>query len=164
MIAERAARGWSPEQIAEAKEVNLTRDRVYNILKREDVWEEVKWIIRDTFSEGDRMLASLYKRSLQTLDDDLNSIHPDVRASARADVLKLTREKVVQMGEDGEKPRSVSFIQQIFTGSEGEGSKRRSSNLIHSMDDVILQKRKERGLDPIGDDSNEKAEGLGEGN
>jgi hypothetical protein len=130
-IAEMAARGWSPEEIA--KEVKLRQDTVYEILKTDEVWEYVKEVIKDIFSEGDRILAFLYKKSLKGLDDDLLSDNADVRKSAREQVLKF-------LVRDGGEKSHISFIQQVYNTKGGE------SSVIESIDDLILQKRKERGL------------------
>jgi len=142
-IAEMAARGWSPEEIAQ--EVHRTRDRVYNILKTDEVWDYMKGIIRDTFSEGDRILVLLYKKAMKGLDDDLSSSNPDVRKAARDQVLKTVLSKIGAL-TDGERTQ-INFFQFMGGSKEGPG-------LIETMDDIILQKRKERGLPA--DDEDEK--------
>lgn len=131
-IAEMAARGWSPEEIA--KEVKLRQDRVYEILKTDEVWEFVKDIIKNIFSEGDRVLAFLYKKALKGLDDDLLSNDADIRKSAREQVLKF-------LVRDGGEKSHISFIQQVYTNKGEPGG-----SVVESIDDLILQKRKERGL------------------
>jgi len=138
-IAEMAARGWSPEDIA--REVDRSPARIYAILKSDEVWEYMKDIIRDTFSEGDRILAYLYKKAMKGLDLDLTSSDPAVRQAARADIFKqwgYGRDKVVSNGEKAH----ISLFQQIFMGKEGAPT----GSIIESIDDIILQKRKERGL------------------
>jgi hypothetical protein len=137
-IAEMAARGFSPEQIAH--DVGRTRARVYEILKTDEVWEEVKDRIRDTFSEGDRVLAYLYKKAMLGLDTDLSSTDPEIRKAARADIFRqwgYGRDK----GGEGERT-SISLFQQIFTGRAGTST----GSVVQSIDDLILQKRKDRGL------------------
>jgi len=145
-IAEMAARGWTPEEIA--KEVHRSRERVYLILKTEEVWDYMKGIIRDTFSEGDRILVLLYKKAMKGLDDDLQSSDPDVRKVARDQVLKTVLSKIGALTE-GEKTQ-VNLFQFMGGGKEGSGQ-----SLIQSMDDIILQKRKERGLSLNDEDDEE---------
>ena len=135
-IAALAVRGWSPVEIG--KEVGVRPERISIILERDDVWESVIEEIRGLFSEGDRILASLYKKAMKGLDEDMSSTDPAVRRSAREQVLKLWGYGKNQP-QDGEK--SISLIQQFFGGGV-EGAK----PLIQSMDEIILQKRKERGL------------------
>ena len=151
-IAELAARGWSPEEIA--REVGRSRERIYEILKTDDVWEYIKDVIRDTFSEGDRILAYLYKKAMKGLDIDLSSSDPEVRQAARADIFKqwgYGRDKVVSSGEKAH----ISLFQQIFMGREGAPT----GSIIESIDDIILQKRKERGLPLEPEDEEEWTEG-----
>lgn len=147
IIAEMASRGWSPEEIA--KEVGRKTITIYNILKRDDVWEYIAETIRSTFSEGDRILAYLYKKSLKGLDDDLSSPDSDVRKNAREQVFKqwgYGRDKLVSDGDSSS--RQISLFQQIFLGRESGGG-----HIIESMDDIILKKRKERGLSEYGDEN-----------
>lgn len=135
-IASLAVRGWSPVEIG--RDVGVRPERISIILERDDVWEFVLEEIRGLFSEGDRILASLYKKAMIGLDEDMSSTDPSVRRSAREQVLKLWGFGKNQP-QDGEK--NVSLIQQFFGGGV-EGTK----PLIQSMDEIILQKRKERGL------------------
>lgn len=136
-IASLAVRGWSPTEIG--KEMGIRPERVTVILERDDVWQFVIEEIRGLFSEGDRMVASLYKKAMVTLDEDLSSPDANVRRAAREQILRLWGYGKNQP-QDGERP-NVSIVQQFLGGSEG-GSK----PLIQSMDEIILQKRKERGL------------------
>ena len=136
-IASLAVRGWSPVEIG--REMGLRPERVTVILERDDVWQFVIEEIRGLFSEGDRMIASLYKKAMVTLDEDLSSADPNIRKAAREQVLRLWGYGKNQP-QDGERP-NVSIVQQFLGGAEG-GSK----PLIQSMDEIILQKRKERGL------------------
>ncbi len=131
-IASLAVRGWSPTEIA--NEVGVKPERISLILERDDVWEYVLDEIRGLFSEGDRILSSLYKKTMISLDEDLSSKDPNVRKSAREQVLRLCGKN---QSSDGS---NVSLVQQFFGGGEG------SKPLIQSMDEIILQKRKERGL------------------
>jgi hypothetical protein len=135
-IAEMASRGWSVSLIA--KEVGLTENRVYVILKENDqVWEYINQIIKDTFSEGDRILAALYKKAMIGIDEDLSSGDADVRIKTREQILKLWS-SLSKAGEEGSGPQ-FNLIQQFFSGGKGTG-------IVQSMDEIILQKRKERGL------------------
>jgi hypothetical protein len=136
-IAELSARGWSHQEISE--EVGRTQSRISQILTRDDVWDYVTSIIRSTFSEGDRILSTLYKKTMVGLDQDVSSPDPDIRKNAREQVLKVWGYGRDKSLSDEDKPR-VSLVQQFFGSGSGQKT-------IQTMDDVILQSRKERGLD-----------------
>jgi len=136
-VAEFAARGWSPKEISE--EVGITKARISQILSKEEVWNYVTDIIRSTFSEGDRILSFLYRKTMMGLDQDLSSVDADVRKNAREQVLKVWGYGRDKSLSDEDKPR-VSLVQQFFGGGGGQ-------KIIQTMDDIILQSRKDRGLD-----------------
>lgn len=131
-VAELAARGWSVNQIG--KQVGVRPERVSIILEKDEVWEYVLEIIKNLFSEGDRILASLYKKALEGLDMDLSNPSPEIRRQAREQV------RIWCMGKSQEKGGPVVGIVQQFFGA-GNGK-----SIVQSMDEIILQKRKERGL------------------
>jgi len=130
-IAEYAARGYSVEIIAQA--VGIKRETVYHILEsNEQVWEEMNLILKNIFAEGDRILANLYLKSLYKLDERLS--HPATEADAIEKILKVYGTRT----SGGEKPAIVQFFQN--TGGQGPV-------VEEGIDQLILKKRQERGLD-----------------
>jgi len=134
LIAEKAARGFNPEMIA--KDNNLSVAQVYKALKKDEVWEHIAEIIKEIFSEGDRLLANLFKKGLISLDTDLISDDPDVRKNTREQLFKLWG---YSKGGESEGGTHHNIIQQFFQ-AKGSGG------VVKSMDEIILEKRKERGL------------------
>lgn len=128
-IAELAARGYSAEQIA--REVNRSVMRVRMILDKPEIYEEIKNIVKERFEEGDRLLSYLYKKALKELDVALDSDNFEIKDRAI--------EKVLKMMGYGKTPEGGVRVFQFF----GQGS---NKGFIESIDDLILQKRKERGL------------------
>ena len=130
-IAEYAARGYSVELIAER--IGITKGKVYNILETNElVWEEINRILTNIFADGDRMIANLRIKALKKLDDQLDSLNGDLRDKAIEKILKCS---------DYSKGDLKGAVIQFF----GPGGKSEASG-IQSIDDIILQKRKERGL------------------
>lgn len=131
-IAQFAARGYPVDVIA--KQVNMTSKAVYRIIeKNELVWEEMNNIIKSIFSESDRVLASLFHQALLKLSGRMND--PKTEQDALEKVLSCYGKRT--SGSD--KP---PIIQQFFQGGgQGQGP------MIESIDEVILKRRKERGLD-----------------
>jgi hypothetical protein len=143
-IAQMAVRGFSMEQIAD--EVKVPVARVSKLLRTNNqIWDFISRAIQETFSEGDRILAYLYKKSMMSLDDELSSPSPDIRQKARSQIFEMLKAMQMTRGSaeegGGQDNRSIIFNQ--FFGS----SKVASGSKIKSMDDLILQKRRERGLE-----------------
>jgi len=128
-IAELASRGWTAEMIS--KEVGLKKTRIFRILKRDDVCQYVLEIVNEKFKEGDKILGWLYAKAMRRLDENLDSPIPSVRENAIEKVLKC-------YGYNQGEGKVPSIIQQIFTQG-GPG-------IVQSIDDLIIQKRLERGL------------------
>jgi hypothetical protein len=132
MIAELAARCYPIDLIA--KQVGLKPKRVYQLLdKSVEIWEEIDRIIKDLFSEGDRMLANLRINALKRLDDHIIDTNKNISLAAIEKVLK------VYDYSKGEGPKQAIMN---FYGQGGKGS----TLGVESMDDFILNRRKERGL------------------
>jgi plasmid maintenance system antidote protein VapI len=130
-IAEYAARGYSIEIIAQT--VGLKRETVYHILEsNERVWEEMNSILKNVFAEGDRVLANIYLKALYKLDARLN--HPNTESDAIDKIMKAYGTRT----SGGEKPSIVQFFQN--TGGQGP-------IVEEGIDQLIMKKRKERGLD-----------------
>jgi hypothetical protein len=131
LIAEHAARGYPIEIIA--SKVNLTETTVYRILNENaQVWAEVNRIIENIFSEGDRILAGLYRKAMVKLDEQLEDPDVNIRDKAIEKILKC-------YGFKGEQPSILQFI----GGGKGPTG-------VETIDDIIIRKRKERGL-PVED-------------
>lgn len=133
-IANYAARGYSIEIIAKA--VNMTPNTVYRIIENNEmVWEEMNRILKSIFSEGDRILANLYLKALYKLDARLS--HPSTEEDAIKKIMETFGKRT---GGSGDKP---AVIQQFFQGGQGGTG----TPLVEgSIDDIIIKKRKERGL------------------
>jgi len=131
LIAEFAARCYPPDLIA--KQVGLKVSTIYQLLdKNEEIWEEIDRVIKEIFSEGDRMLANLRLNALKRLDDHISDTNKDVSLQAIEKVLKCYDYS------KGEGPKQAVMN---FYGVKGQ-----SQLGIESVDDFILKRRKERGL------------------
>jgi hypothetical protein len=134
MIAEYAARGYPVKLIASM--LNIKEGTVYRILESsQEVWGEINRIVGEIFSEGDRLLANLYKKALVKLDSEMESPDAERRDKAIDKVLKCygyNRDK-----EDPDKRPPI--IAQFF----GAGS---TGPMVEDFDDMVKRKRKERGL------------------
>lgn len=137
-IAEYAARGYSPRMIS--KIVGMRSDWIRQILEHnEAVQEHIGQILNDLFQEGDMLLVHLYKKALEKLDSEMESTDPEIRHKAIEKVLRQAMASAGK-GEEGSK----TLIAQFFGGTQGSGG---SGGVgVESMDEVILRKRKERGL------------------
>jgi hypothetical protein len=141
-IAEYAARGYPPKMIA--KIVGMKTDSVRDVLeKNELVGEYINQILSDLFQEGDMLLVNLYKKALVKLDSEMESPDADIRHKA---IEKVLKQAMITAGKGGgEEGGSKTLIAQFFGGSQGSGG---SGGIgVESMDEVILRKRKERGLE-----------------
>ncbi len=137
-IAEYAARGYSVDIISQV--TGMTPSAIYRVLdKNVLVWEEINRIMANMFAEGDRVLKNLYLKALYKLDERMN--RPETEEDAIRKVMDVIGKRVASSGKEGEKP---PIIQQFFqTGGSSEGPIVEGG----TIDDLILKKRKERGLD-----------------
>lgn len=128
-VAEFAARGYPVEIIAQR--VNMTVSNIYRILETNElVWQEMNIIQKRIFAEEDRFLRRLRDKALKKLEQRLDD--PDTEADAILKILTTTG-KTTEKG----KPQIVQF----FGGGQGGGP------IEQTIDQIILQRRKERGLD-----------------
>ena len=132
-IAYLASKGLVAEDIA--KDVNLTVDRVYKILGRGDVLEEANRFIRDSFKGSERFMVMLLDKALQALEDQILSGSSDEKKFAIDRVLKFFQAK--GEGEKGNKTLIAQFFSGMKEGEQDAGKR---------LDEIILQKRRERGL------------------
>ncbi len=130
-VAFLASKGLTSAVIA--KDVNLSVDRVEKILQRLDVFEEVKRHLKESFEGSERFKIVLLEKALVGLEEQLISGTPDQKKFAIAQILKLFQPVP---GQEGNK----TLIQQFF----GEGNA--SQDAGKRLDEIILQKRRERGL------------------
>lgn len=139
-VAEYAARGYPVEIISKMSGVKVTT--VYALLeKNELVWEEINRILAGIFSEGDRILANLYIKALYKLDDQLSSTNPEIYGKAVEKIVKMYGDRAGS--KSGEKPSILQFF-----GSVGGRPEIGQGPLIEGgIDQLILKKRKERGLE-----------------
>jgi hypothetical protein len=143
-LANMAIRGYSTNQIAD--ELGLDEHRVTKLLKdNKQIWDYIQRHLEATFSEGDRILAYLYKKAMMSLDDELSSGSADVRQKAREQVFDML--KIMGMGRTNDKEGEVHDNRSVIFNQFFGGNKSPISGKIQSMDDLILMKRKERGLE-----------------
>ncbi len=132
MIAEYASRGYPPAVIA--RELRLSLKRVYLILRTNTlVHEEIRRIVSEKFSESEKMLGYLFVKALGKIDADMESADPIQRDKAIDRVLKIY--SGARAG--GDQPTSVT---QFFTAG--------GSVNIQDIDALIIEKRRQRGLEP----------------
>ena len=139
-IAEYAARGYPPEMIG--KVVGLKSNTIRKILENNDeVWTYINEILSGLFREGDMLLIHLYKKALLKLDTEMESGDSDTRHKA---IEKVLKQAMIAAGKGGEEGGNKTLIAQFFGGAQGSGG---SGGVgVESMDEIILRRRKERGL------------------
>jgi transcriptional regulator with XRE-family HTH domain len=125
-IAALIARGFSVKYVA--KKLKISESRIYHLVsdKNSLVNAEINRILNEAFAASDRRLINLYNKALQKLDAMLSS--PDEEKQCRA------IDRIIKMFFARSSKNAVT-IQQYFGEAEKE-----------SIDDFILQRRKERGL------------------
>jgi hypothetical protein len=132
LLASYAARCYPVSFIA--KQLGLREQTVYRILEEDkDVWVEIDRIIVSMFREGDIMLANLRMNALKKLDEHLESESADIRDKAIDKILKCYDFS----GGEGAKTLIANFY--------GQGGK--SELGVHTIDEVIIQRRKDRLLE-----------------
>lgn len=137
-IAFLASKGLNSEDIG--KEVNLSADRITKILQRDDVWEESKRLIRESFEGSEKMTIDLLNKALRVLDDLLLFGTPEEK--------RFAIDKTLRMFQAKDKGEGKTFINQFFSGvkeDSGDWGKR--------LDEIVIQKRRERGLPDYPDDN-----------
>jgi hypothetical protein len=118
-----------------AKETGLSETRVYHLLSDPNsfVNQEVHRILNDLFASNDRTLLNLYLKVLVKLDEDLSSDDPDVRSKAIDQVIKVY---LARTGKNG----NPTIAQYINVSGQGK------TDFPTNIDELIMEKRKERGL------------------
>ena len=130
IVAELALHGYPLSEIS--KKMNLTDRRIRQILKSGNVIAYINRSIQSMFEESDRLLARLYQKALFGLEKQLEDSSPDMRDKAMDKIIKLCGYK-----SDDSKHTSVT----IFNQNQS------SSSLVNSIDEIILAKRRDRGLE-----------------
>ncbi|OGM09287.1 hypothetical protein A2Z67_05090 [Candidatus Woesebacteria bacterium RBG_13_36_22] len=132
MIAEYASRGYPPGIIARDLRINVKR--VYHILRTNKlVHEEIRRIISERFSESEKMLGYLFIKALSKIDFDMESANIEQRDKAIDRVIKMYG----NMKAGGLQPTNIN---QFFNMGGGD--------VVQDIDALILQKRRDRGLEP----------------
>ena len=135
-IAFLASKGLKTPDIAEA--VGLSEDRVYKILSsRQDVWDQANQFVFDSYKESERGMVDLLQKTVKTLEDQLLTGSPEDKRFAVDRILKFFQTKSDEKG----RPIIAQFITGQVQQSEG-GEKPKS------IDEMILEMRKQRGLPP----------------
>ena len=137
LIADLASRGWTAQMIS--KELHVHYKTVMEVLKREEVIEYTNIVVRNLFLDADRLLINLFVKSLITLDQQLDSTDPGVKDKAVDRILNFFQSK-------GADTRGKPLINQFFSGMQ-QGNE----DVGRRLDEIILQKRLERGLPPFPD-------------
>ena len=130
-IAALIARGDSVKEVA--RKVNMSESRIYHLLSENDsfVNVEINRILNELFAVTDRYLINLYSKALQKLDAMLSSSDEEKQYRAMDRIIKMFFARTAKN----------STIQQYFCAHP------QSQQLGFSIDEVILSRRKERGLD-----------------
>ena len=138
-VATLVARGFPISFVA--KETGLSESRVYHLLADPNsfVNQEVHRILNELFASNDRTLLNIYHKVRVKLDEDLSSNDPEVRGRAVDQVIKVY---MTRTGKNGN-PKIAQYI-----NVSGQGN----TDFIANIDEVIIQKRKERGLPLIWED------------
>ena len=136
MIAELIARGFSVKEVAQ--QVNLSESQISHLLgdKESFVNTEISRILSNLFTENDRHLIDLYRRALQKLDNILSSSDEEKQFRAIDKIIKIFLTRSAKNGVT---------IQQYF----GVESQEEEGGEPKSIDEFIIRRRKERGLDKL---------------
>jgi len=128
-IAALIARGDSVKDIA--KKVNMSESRIYHLLSEKDsfVNAEINRILNELFASNDRHLINIYRKALLKLDAMLSSSDEENQYRAIDRIIKIYFTRTAKN----------AIIQQYFGGQP------QTEKPEPSMDEIILQKRKERG-------------------
>jgi transcriptional regulator with XRE-family HTH domain len=126
------ARGFRVKYVA--KKLNITESRIYHLLndKNSPVNAEINRILNDLFATTDRRLMILYDKALQKLDDMLSSSDEEKQYRAMDRIIKMFFGRTAKN----------AIIQQYFCAHP------LSQQLGSDIDALIMQKRRDRGLEP----------------
>jgi len=130
-IAAMIARGLSVKYVA--KKLKISESRIYHLLNNKNslVNAEINRILNDLFAATDRRLMILYDKALQKLDDMLSSSDEEKQYRAMDRIIKMFFGRTAKN----------AIIQQYFCAHP------QSQQLGFNVDELILQKRIERGLE-----------------
>ena len=134
-IAALIARGFSVKYVA--KKLKISEDRIYHLLSDRNsfVNAEINRILNEAFAASDRRLINLYDKALQKLDAMLSSSDKETQCRAIDRIIKIYLARSA---------KNAVTIQQYF----GIQSQEEEDDNIESIDEVILRRRRERGLEP----------------
>ena len=119
-----------------AKKLKISESRIYHLLsdKNSLVNAEINRILNEAFAASDYRLINLYNKALQKLDAMLSNRNEEKQCRAIDRIIKMYFARSSKNGVT---------IQQYF-GIEFQEEK----DAPKTIDDFILQRRKERGLPP----------------
>jgi DNA anti-recombination protein RmuC len=131
-IAALIAQGDSIKDVT--KKVNMSDSRIYHLLSEKDsfVNAEINRILNEMFAVTDRHLINLYTKALQKLDGMLSSHDEEKQYRAIDRIIKIYAARTSKN----------AFTIQQYLGIQSQEEK----DPIKTIDDIILKKRKERGL------------------
>lgn len=134
-IAELLSRGATVKIIAE--EIGITTKSLYNILHdKPEIIEEAYRLVKERHKQSDFLLVDLYRTALEKIQEHLQSGDKDIEEQAIAKVLSLTKPP-----KDGE---ARAVVNQFFSGITESSTDGKETE--ETLDEIILRKRKERGL------------------
>lgn len=147
IIAALIARGFSVKYVA--KKLKISESRIHHLFSEKNplMNDEINRILNEVFAAGDYRLINLYDKALQKLDAMLSS--PDEEKQCRA------IDRIIKMFFARSSKNGVTIQQYFGIGSEEE------KTTAEGIDEYILRRRKERGLDEHRHDGEEE-EGEGE--
>jgi AcrR family transcriptional regulator len=140
-IAAMIARGFSVKQVA--KKLKMSESRIYHLLSDRDsaVNAEINRILNELFAASDRRLINLYNKALQKLEDLLSSSDEEKQFRAIDRIIRIIFARSSRNGP--------SITLQHFGIQANEEQQNREKRL----DEIVLQKRRERGLPDFPDEN-----------
>ena len=127
--------GYSVKEIS--KKVEMSEDRIYHLLADEDssVITEIRRISNEAAEASNRLLSHLFRKALNKLDCMLESGDDETKFRAIDRIIKIFSTMVGKNGPS---------IQQNF----GFQVKQEQNTPPYDIDRLIIEKRRERGLEP----------------
>ena len=128
-IAALIARGDSVKDVA--KKVNMSESRIYHLLSEKDsfIKAEISRILNELFASNDRYLINIFRKVLLKLDTMLSSSDEEKQYRAIDRIIKTYFTRTAKN----------AIIQQYFSGQPQPQQE-------ETLDDIIRENRKERGL------------------
>jgi len=133
------ARGFSVKYVA--KKLKMSESRIYHLLSDKDsfVNAEINRILNELFAGNDRRLVNLYNKALQKLDSMVSSSDEEKQFRAIDRIIKIYLSRSA---------KNAVTIQQHF----GTQTKEEQQDPGKRLDEIIVQKRRERGLPDFPDE------------